>query len=166
MKFILIVLYLSMSSFSNGAELVSTFSATLGNPSIPIKIQITWGEEEIKKISVSDLKGKLIQYLNISGDWTNLGNTSDHDRKDIILSVDANFDGQNDLLIESSHGTAGQLFKLFKFEPKTKKFESSNALDEIWNPSFDEKLKIVKAGAKDMKQITYIWKGETLKVKK
>lgn len=153
-------------TISYAADPVSTFPVSIDKPSKLAYLNITWSEYEIKDIQITDNTGNSIQSLDISGDWTNLGSWVDHNRKDIIQSVDADFDGYPDLLIESSNGTAGQLFKLFKYDPKTTRFEKSLALDEIWNPTFDKKRKVVKGGANDMKSESYVWKNGSLKIKK
>jgi hypothetical protein len=135
--------------------------------SSPATLDIAWSEDEIKTISVLDKNKKKLQTLDATGDWTNLGSPSDHLRKDIVKSEDADFDGLNDLLIEASSGSAGQLFRLFLYDSKKNIFVLSNALDEIWNPQFDPVSKIVQGGQGAAMQKKYKWSADhTLKVVK
>jgi len=159
------ILFLFCSS-TFAADAISTFPMPKDNSSKAAKLQIVWSEDGIKSIEMRDASNKKIQSLDVSGDWTNLGSISDHDRKNIIQSVDADFDGYTDLLVESSNGTAGQLFKLFRYNTKTNNLEQSTELDKIWNPTFDKNQKIVKGGANDMKPEFYVWQGRTLKAKR
>ena len=146
---------------ARAADSSTVFPIKIGRPAQPAEVAIFWGADSPKSISVNDDKGKLLQNIDPSGDWTNLGSESDRTRKDIVLSVDANFDGFPDLLIEASNGTAGRLFKMFKYDVKTKIFESCTDLDKIWNPKFDEKRKVITGGPSDMKPKTYYWKNNS-----
>ena len=146
----------------------SDFNIKIGNPPISGKIQIFWNEGGVEKVMIVDEKGKVFQAVQTGEDWTNLGAPEDQTRKSIVNVVDANFDGNQDFLIETSEGTAGQLFQLFLYDSKLKKFKRNDALKEIWNPTFIEKAKTIHTleipeGAEKEKDVAYQWSGNQLK---
>ena len=126
------------------------------------KLSIIWNEDGISKILLTNKAGKVFQELDGQGDWTNLGSVVDRSRKDIVKMLDVNFDSHSDLLIEQASGSAGQTFKLFMYDLKTKKFTRSDALDEIWNITVDNKSKTILSYPNDGKKEIFYWKKDKL----
>ncbi len=125
-----------------------------------------WNSDSLTGVMIRNSKTKkVIQNLKVDGDWTNLGSDSDHNRESIAAKMDVNFDGNGDLLIESSSGSAGTLYRIFLYDPKSKNY-LVNPENLIWNPAPDQKARILRGGPSDMKQKTYLWTGQKLTLKK
>lgn len=105
--------------------------------------------------------GELYQSLDVEIDETFL----DRHGKDLVKFRDYNFDGYNDIAVETALAT-NAVYSYFRYNPETEYFESWEVLDKLYfyvKINNDETLSVhAKSGAVDADDTVYKWVGDIL----
>jgi hypothetical protein len=119
----------------------------------PGKTDNTFGDVEI----IKGKNGKVIQTIESS---TDPGAIAPAAVKNVLVAVDANFDGYKDLqILNNCGGTGNCSYDFYLYDPKTGQFVHNKFLSDLTTPSFDVAKKQVttssNSSAADWQRETY-----------
>ncbi len=110
---------------------------------------LKWSHDRPVEIAIATERSptRIQQHIPVPG--TNLGAPGDHERPSVLETADYNFDGYEDLRLESSSGTGVTFWDIWLFDGAKKQFVHSPLLSNLPSPMPDAKQHWIETSSID-----------------